>query len=205
MGPRGTELDLADDLRAAARAQRSGHGLGVFRCADLVDAQDTGAEERFAEHRLLRQLLRRNHHRQARLAGLQQQVDQLDGFAERGELVEDDQAGVRRLRPQAGVRELLEVLDQHPTDQRHVFRGRRRRQTEIRDSRRPQAVGEVEGVRSDGRSHGPNTPYRKERKRPTSPESALRCKGSWSIAINSALIAMSASRRARPPDALRRG
>ena len=51
------ELDLADDLGAAARAERSGHGVGVFGCADLVDAQDAGAEQRFAEHRLLRQLL----------------------------------------------------------------------------------------------------------------------------------------------------
>src|SRR5579859_1206519 len=52
-----SELDLAHDFGAAARAERSGHGLGVFGCADLMDAQDAGTEQRLAEHRLLRQLL----------------------------------------------------------------------------------------------------------------------------------------------------
>src|SRR5207253_6413478 len=65
-------------------------------------------------------------------------------FAERSELVEDDQAWLRCVRPQAGVSELLNVLDQGAPNQRHVFRSRRCWQAEIGDTWTCQPFGKIE-------------------------------------------------------------
>src|SRR5947209_3197491 len=103
----GAELDLADDLGSAARAERARQRVRVLRRTDLMHQQRTRTHQCLTKHLIARQLLGRDDDRQTRLTRLQQQIDQLDGVAERSELVEHDEPGLRRVGPQSLVGDLL--------------------------------------------------------------------------------------------------
>ena len=111
-----------------------------------MDDECTRAQECLAQHRVARQLLGRDDNGQARLARLQQQIDELNGVADRRELVEDDQPRSRILDPQPLVRELFQVLDEDATDQRDVFGSRRGGQTEVRDAWLAETRGQIQRV-----------------------------------------------------------
>jgi len=64
-----TELKLMHDLRARTRPNGSGNQLLVFGDS-LVDDEYTGTQQRLAQERISRQVLRRDDHCQARLPRL---------------------------------------------------------------------------------------------------------------------------------------
>ena len=119
-------------------------------------------------------------------------------LTERRELVEDDQAGVRVARPQAVICDLLEVLDQHPADQRHVLRSRCGGQT--RGTSRPRPAG----TRRD-RACAPTAAATARTRRIAGSATGRRCPiascdatGRGAIVSNSVLSVDVDARRARP-------